>query len=92
MIIPPMLLRVRVQSDKRRFGLWLPLFLIWLPVLLLGLALFPLVVVLAAFLWPWGWGRPLLLIGPATFRLVCALRGLLIDVHSPPQQVYIAFR
>ena len=92
MIIPPLLLRVRVQSDRRRFGLWLPLFLLWPPVFLFGLALFPLVLVVAVVLWPWGWGRTLLLIGPATFRLVCALRGLRVDVHDPPERVYIAFR
>ena len=92
MIIPPMLLRVRVQNGRRRFGLWLPLFLLWPPVFLLGLALIPLVLVLAGMLWPWGWGRPLLLTGPAIFRLFCALRGLRVDVHDPPEQVYIAFR
>ncbi len=92
MIIHPLLLRVRVQSGRRRFGLWLPLFLIWAPIFLLALALFPLVLVLALVLWPRGLGRPLLLAGPAIFRIVCALRGLLIDVHSPPEQVYISFR
>ncbi len=91
-MIPPLFLRVRVHSGRRRFGVWLPLFLIWAPIFLLGLALFPLVLVLALVLWPWGWGKPLVLAGPALFRIVCALRGLLIDVHSPPQQVYIAFR
>ena len=92
MIIPPMLLRVRVQNNRHRFSVWLPLFLIWPPVLLLGVALLPLVLVLAVLLWPWGWGRPLLLIGPAIFRLFCALRGLLVDVYSPPEQVHISFR
>ena len=92
MIIPPMLLRVRVQSGRRRFGVWLPLFLLWPPVFLLALALFPLLLALAVLLWPWGWGRTLLLTGPAIFRMVCALRGLLIDVHTPPEQVYISFR
>ena len=91
-MIPPLFLRLRIQNSHRRFGLWLPLFLIWPPVLLLGLALFPFVLVLAVLMWPSGWGRPLLLTGPATYRLVCALRGLLIDVHSPPEQVYISFR
>lgn len=92
MIIPPMLLRIRVQTGRRQFRVWLPLFLIWPPVFLLALALFPLVLVLAVLLWPRGWGKPLLLSGPAIFRLVCALRGLLVDVHSPPEQVYISFR
>ncbi len=91
-MIPPLFLRVRVQSGHRRFGVWLPLFLLWPPVFLLGLALFPLVLVLAVVLWPCGMGRPLLLAGPATFRLICGLRGLLIDVHSPPEKVFIAFR
>jgi len=91
-MIPPLFLRIRIGNSKRRFGLWLPLFLIWPPVLLLGLALFPLVLVLAVLLWPWGWGRTLLLTGPAMYRLCCGFRGLLIEVHSPPEQVYISFR
>jgi hypothetical protein len=75
----------------RGFGLWLPLFIVWPPIALLALALSPLVVVLAALLWPTGWGRPLLLAGPSLFRLFCALRGLRLDVESSSQRVVIAF-
>ena len=92
MNLPPSLLRVRVQNSKRRFGLWLPLFLIWPLVVLFALALFPLVLVLAALLWRKGWGRPVLLAGPTFFRLFCALRGLVVNVEDGSQQVYIAFR
>ena len=89
MSLPPSLLRVRIQGAKRRFGLWLPLFLAWPPLVLLALALFPLVLLLAALLWHRGWGKPLLLAGPAFFRLFCALRGLLIEVEDPSHKVYI---
>ena len=92
MIWPPSVLRVRIRSSKRRFGLWLPLFLFWPPVLALALALFPIVLVLAILLWPTGRGRPLLLSGPAFFQLFCALRGLVIAVESPSSQVYIVLR
>ena len=72
--------------------LWLPLFLFWPPVLLIGLALFPLVLLLSVLLWPMGWGRTMLLTGPWFFRMFCALRGLVIDVKSGKDQVYIVIR
>jgi hypothetical protein len=59
---------------------------------LLALALSPLVVILAALLWPTGWGRPLLLAGPSIFKLFCSLRGLQIDVEGPSEHLIIAFR
>ncbi|PKB82441.1 MAG: hypothetical protein BZY88_04205 [SAR202 cluster bacterium Io17-Chloro-G9] len=92
MIWPPSMLQVRVQSSKRRFGVWFPLILFWPPMLLLALALFPIVMILAMVMWPWGWGRPLLLGGPSFFRLFCALRGLTIDVQAQKQRVYISLR
>ena len=92
MMWPPSLLRLRIRNGKRRFGLWLPLFLVWPPVVLFALALFPFLLVLAAILWRKGWGRPVLLAGPLFFGLFCSLRGLMIEVKSPSGQVYIAFR
>ena len=92
MMWPPSLLRVRIQGTKRRFGLWLPLFLAWPPLVLLALAFLPFVLILAALLWPTGRGRPLLLAGPLFFGLFCSLRGLMIDVQSPSSQVHVSFR
>ena len=92
MIWPPALLRIRIRNEKRRFGLWLPLFLVWPFFVLAAMAMFPLVLLLALLLWPKGWGRTLLLMGPWVFRMFCALRGVVIDVKSGTNQVYIVIR
>ena len=92
MIWPPSLLRVRLHNDERHFGLWLPLFLLWPPILLIALAMFPIILVLAAMTWRRGWGRPLLLTGPSIFRLFCGLRGLTVDVQNQNEQVYISLK
>ena len=92
MIWPPSVLRVRIQNGRRGFGLWLPLILLWPPIVLIALALFPIILVLAAVMWCGGWGRPLLLSGPSFFRLFCALRGLRIDVQDQQQRVYISLK
>ena len=89
MIRPPSFLRVRIRHHDRRFGFWLPLFLAWPPIFVVGLALLPFFLVLAIVLWPFGRARPFLLIWPLLFRLLCALRGLVIDVESPSKQVSI---
>lgn len=92
MILPPSILRLRIRGERHRFGLWLPLILIWTVFLVLALAIAPLVLVTAVVLWPMGWGRPLLLVGPAIFRIFCSLRGLEIDVQDESQIVYVHFR
>ena len=92
MIWPPSLLDFRIKGVKRGFRLWLPLFLVWPPFLLIALAMFPLVLLLALLMLPFGRGRTLLLIGPWFFRMFCALRGLVIDVKSGATQVYIVIK
>ena len=92
MIWPPSLLGFRIQGVGKGFGLWLPLFLVWPPFVLAALAMFPLVILLALLLWPIGWGKTLLMIGPWFFRMFCALRGLVIDVKSGTTRVYIVIK
>ena len=92
MTLPPTIMRLRIQTDERRFGLWLPLFLIWPLIALLVVLLFPIVLILGILLWPTGWGKPLLLGGPALLRVFCALRGIEINVEKPTEQVFISFR
>ena len=92
MMWPPWMLRVSIRNRDRRIGLWLPLFLAWPLMLILTMALLPVVLLLLLLLWPVGRGRSLLRAGPVLFELLCALRGLLIDVESPTRRVYIGFR
>jgi hypothetical protein len=92
MMRPPLFLRVRFHGKRRGFGLWLPLFLIW-PLFLVGaLLLLPLVLLAAIILLPFGWSLTVLMFGPLVLRVLCALRGLHVDVQDGREKVYISFR
>ena len=92
MMFPPSILRLQIHDSEHRIGLWLPLILLWTVVLLLGILLAPIIITLAIILWPRGWGKPLLLVGPSMFRLFCALRGLNVRVEERPlERVTVRF-
>ena len=92
MIWPPSLLRFWIRIEKRRFGLWLPVFLMWPLFLVAALAMLPLVILLSILLWPSGWGRTMLFTGPWLFRMFCALRGVEIDVESGTSRIWVVIR
>ncbi len=71
--------------------MWLPLFLLLAPVFLLGVLFSPLVLIAALLLWPVGLGKPILLLGPALYRIIASLRGLEVDVKNEKEHVHIAF-
>ena len=90
MKIPPFWIRLRiVESGKKRISLWLPLFIIGPIVLIVGIILSPLVLIAALILWRSGKGRPLLLGLPMITYLICCMRGLVLDVNSDRNQVFI---
>ncbi len=102
-MMPPMVLRVRIRDPKHDFGLWIPLFLLGplavLLLLVLSVLLLPFIPVAAVVLWRRGFGRWVLLgtflllrVVPMLFMLLCALRGLTVDVGSDREKVYVAFR
>lgn len=92
MMVPPLWLRLHIRNRRGRvIRLWFPLFLVWVLALVLVLPLVPLFILAAILLWPTGWGRTLLLLGPAIVRCVCALRGFRIDVESESEKVFISF-
>jgi hypothetical protein len=89
-MIPPLFLTVRIREPGRRgFRLWLPLLLLW-PILL------PLLLLAAAFMLLVG----ALLFSPlrawravaATYEMICAFRGLTVDVRSREETVLIQIR
>jgi hypothetical protein len=88
---PPMLLRLNI-SGKRRFSLWLPLFLLWPVVTALVIALAPLVLLAALILRPFVWGKLLLLSGPMLFGVLCALRGLELELNQGNRLMLVSFR
>ncbi len=90
MMLPPALVRFRVQSEGSRKRLWLPVFLLW-PLLALATALaLPVCALAAALYWRRGLGRPILFSVPCLLYLMCSLRGLRVDVVGGGSRVFIS--
>jgi hypothetical protein len=91
MSIPPCLLHVRVHNREHNFGIWLPLFLAWLLLAVFILALLPVFLLLLIIALPFGWGEFVLLLGPRFYNVLCALKGLKLDVDKTDEKVEILF-
>lgn len=87
---PPTWMHIKIQGERRGFGLWLPLFLLLPLALVVLIILSPLILIGILLLWPSGRGRRALLVVPAAFGIFCALRGLRIDIQSGRESVYIS--
>ena len=91
MSIPPCLMYLRIHNEEHSFGLWLPLFLAWLILAALILALLPIYLVILLVCWPFGWGKFMLLLGPRIYTILCALKGLKVDINRQREQIAITF-
>jgi hypothetical protein len=86
---PPVLMRIRLHNGDRKFGLWLPLFLLIPIALVVLIILSPLILIAILVLWPSGWGRLALLVMKTAWGLLCSMRGLQVDVKNHRECVYI---
>jgi hypothetical protein len=91
MSIPPCLMHVRIHNEEHNFGLWLPLFLAWLILAALLLALLPVFLILLIVALPFGWGEFVLLLGPRFYNILCALRGLKVEIDRTNEKVEVLF-
>ena len=90
MIMLPLTINLRIKNPEGKgFRLWLPLFLIGPFTLILVLAFSPIVLLLSLILWPSGRGKRLLMAAPLTLYLFCHLRGMMVDIDSGEEKVYI---
>ncbi len=87
---PPMLIHLRVRSENRKFGLWLPLFLLIPLALVVLIILSPLILIAILVLWPSGWGKLALHVMKAAWGLFCSMRDLQVDVQNRNECVYIS--
>ena len=87
---PPLLLRLGI--GRRRFPVWLPLFLLWPVAAAVIIVLAPLVLLAALILRPLGWGKLVLISGPMFFGVLCALRGLELNLNLGNRLVLISFK
>ncbi|MFC1901186.1 hypothetical protein ACFLYN_06300 [Chloroflexota bacterium] len=88
---PPYLMRLRITNPEHKINLWLPLFIILPFVAIILIVLLPLVLLAALVLWPFGWGR-LLLVIPAVLTIICAIRGLEVEVEDKSERVLISVK
>ena len=89
-MLPPVLLRVRIEGGKRRIRLWLPLVLLWPAVGVAVLLGTPVVVLTAALYWHRGCGRPILRTAPLLLSALASLRGLRCNVISGADRVFVS--
>jgi hypothetical protein len=87
---PPMLMRMRFYKGDRKFGIWLPLFLLMPLALVVLIILSPLILIAILVLWPSRWGRLARLVIPASWGLFYSIRGLQVDVQGRHEYVYIS--
>ena len=87
---PPMLMRMRFYNADRKFGLWLPLFLLIPLALVVLIILSPLIFIAILVLWPSGWGKLALLVLGASWGVFCSMRGLQVDIQNRNEWVYIS--
>jgi hypothetical protein len=90
MNLPPVLMHVKIQGVNGKFGFWLPLFLLIPLALVVLIILSPLILIGIIVLWPSRWGKLALHSLPASWRILCAMRGLKVDIHNPGESVFIS--
>lgn len=89
-MLPPLFLRVRIQGDKRRIRLWVPLVVLWPLVFVAVLLGTPVAILVAMRSGHRVRGRSVLLAGPLLLYVLASLRGLRCDVVSGEDRVFIS--
>ena len=103
MMFPPVLLRVHIKNQRHNIRFWLPLFIVGIPatILIIAVALLLLPFALLAGLvmlfighgkWVAITGIILLRGGPRLLAVLCALRGLTVDVGGKNEKVFVSFQ
>lgn len=90
----PMVGKLRIfANDRKKIGLWLPLFLVWPVLIILMLILLPLVILIKLIKMLMKQDSRIHIAGPMFFYLAWHMRGLMIDVKSKSgDKVYINFK
>ena len=79
---PPAILRVSLtRADGRRWGLWVPLFLLWPVAAVLAAAAAPLWLLAGVLWWAVGRGRGVIAMPWRWAVAACSLPGLLVEIE-----------
>jgi hypothetical protein len=100
---PPVLMRVQIRGEERKFRLWLPLFLLVPLAILLLIILSPVILIAVIIVRKRGRGRRLSPVARtslgilcsmrgirAAFDVLCSMPGLRIDVCNNKERVYVS--
>jgi len=91
MSILPCLMHLRIHNEEHSFGLWLPLFLAWLILAALAFGIITYFLDFTDSCLAARWGKFTLLIGPRIYNILCALKGLKVDINRQREQIAITF-
>lgn len=87
----PMLMRLRiVEKSGKKLRLFIPLFLVWILLLPFIIVFTPFILIAALILWPSGYGRTILSLGPALVTIICSLSGLIVQAEDEENIVFIS--
>ena len=89
---PPSIMRLRIGGGRKSVSLWIPLFLIFPIIAILLLVFMPFWLIAALVLWPMGWGKSMLMVGPVLLNCVSNLRGLEVEVENPEENILMSFK
>jgi len=88
-MIPMVMFLAISERGKKKFRLYIPLFLIWILVFALLLAALPFILTAALLAWPSGYGNVLLRTIPMLLSVIWGLSGLKIHIEGRDKLVYL---
>lgn len=89
-MMPPMLMKIAIyEKGRKKLNLWLPLILLYLLLLPVFLFLLPFLLIIGFVLWIFGVGTTPVSWIFWLYELLCASRGLLVEVQSKSDRVFI---
>ena len=89
---PPAIMRLRVSDNRRPVSLWIPLFVIFPLVFVFFLILLPFILISALILGRFGWGKSIIMLGPALIDCICNLRDFEVRVENPRENILMSFK
>jgi len=87
----PLIMRLKVKKNGRRFGLIFPVIIIWILLFALMIVVLPFAFLAALITWHRGPGKTILLVYPLIFSILFYLSGLYIEVGDQKSQFLISF-
>ena len=88
----PMIMKIKIPREAGKpLTLYLPLFIAWLLLFAILLFFLPFLLVAALATWHRGYGKIMILSYPLLFSLLWNMHGLVIDVESKDETVFLSF-